>query len=254
MAKRPIFLIEDYLSKKSFKEGELDFGENNDKNFIKVEDIEFEWFSGFSKKQKEKSINSLHEKSAEQLEIRKEKILEISTKSDKETGKNASAFNLELKFKNFKCSVEWFYQKSKVFINKEKDNGTPYQGYKNRYSSYEAKKQAKELHKEYEFQGFKFFDEEWDKDDGFYEYLYIMALNQNEKILNELMKYEVFTDIEFNPKRLYNCQAGVVALCISAKKRKIDLKEVKTKKGLYEKIPHEKLLISNLISNYKKRN
>ena len=53
-----------------------------DKLFFKKEDIQFKYFNGFSVKQKQKSIDSLHNEYLKKFN--EHKILEISSKSDNE--------------------------------------------------------------------------------------------------------------------------------------------------------------------------
>ena len=60
--------------------------------FVKTEILEFTWYSGLAKTQKQKSIESLHEVARKNFRL--EKILEISTKSKKDLGISLSAFNL----------------------------------------------------------------------------------------------------------------------------------------------------------------
>ena len=55
----------------------------------------------------------------------------------------------------------------------------------------------------------------------FYSWLYFIALNQNEKLKVEILNYEAFTDIEFNPEKSLNCQAYSAALYSSMVKNKI---------------------------------
>lgn len=50
---------------------------------------------------------------------------------------------------------------------------------------------------------------------AFYDWLYLNALNQNQDLAAELTKYDVFTDIEFNPNRSISCQAKSAALYVS---------------------------------------
>ena len=40
-----------------------------------------------------------------------------------------------------------------------------------------------------------------DLDFDFYSWLYFIALNQNERLKVEILNYEAFTDIEFNPEK-----------------------------------------------------
>ena len=52
----------------------------------------------------------------------------------------------------------------------------------------------------------------------FYDWLYINALIKNENLIKQVLKYDCFSDIEFNEKKLINCQAYSVALFVSMKK------------------------------------
>ena len=52
----------------------------------------------------------------------------------------------------------------------------------------------------------------------FYDWLYITALKQNKALAIELSEYEIFTDIEFNPKKSFSCQAKSVALFLGLQK------------------------------------
>lgn len=89
-------------------------------NYVDIDDIEFEWFPGFSVKQKQRSIASLHESFKHKYSSLN--ILEISSKSENELGVALSAFNLTIETKNNKSfSVETAFQSSKVF-----EHGGPY--------------------------------------------------------------------------------------------------------------------------------
>ena len=87
----------------------------NKQQLFKENNIEFQFFNGFSVSQKSKSIVSLH-KSANQKGL--QNILEVSTKSDTKLGWQLSAFNLMVDFDtNQKISLECAFQGSKVFEN-----------------------------------------------------------------------------------------------------------------------------------------
>ena len=77
MANRPFFIPND-----------------NKDELVKTELVEFKWFSGFAKVQKQKSISSFHENILKQFKYNK--ILEISTKSKDKLGVKLSAFNLKI--------------------------------------------------------------------------------------------------------------------------------------------------------------
>ncbi len=50
----------------------------------------------------------------------------------------------------------------------------------------------------------------------FYNWLYINALLENPQYTQELMQFNGFTDIEFNPEKSINCQAEAAALFVSS--------------------------------------
>lgn len=192
MAKRPV-----YVPKK-----------NGDINVYEKE-IEFQWFPGMSKSQKQKSILSLHEE-AEKRNITP--LLEISSKSETELGVNLSAFNLYITTKVHQktFSVESAFQGSKVF-----QRGGPYIDLLDK-TSREAKKDIR-LKESGNLVNFLFFDKSFELKPRtlFYDWLYINALVQNDSLSNDILKYSGFTDIEFNPKKSINCQAYSAALFVS---------------------------------------
>lgn len=134
-------------------------------------------------------------------------ILEVSTKSDTEIGKELSAFNLK-KFvdeENEWFSVENIYQSSKVF-----EDGGPYKEllYK---TAKEAKKDERIKEKKvvsYDYNGRLFSSE---PSSLFFNYIYMNALAENRKLCDEFMNYNAFTDVEFDPVSGTNCQARALA-------------------------------------------
>ena len=70
--------------------------------------------------------------------------------------------------------------------------------------------------------GFEFEETKWGLNDHFYDWLYLNALLQNKNISDQILNYDAFTDIKFNPKKSYNCQAYSAALYKSAKLRGYD--------------------------------
>ena len=107
-------------------------------------------------------------------------------------------------------------------------------------SSVGAKKDLR-LKKSGKLIGFKFKEESWGLDDHFYDWLYLIGLLQNNKIANYLLSFDGFTDIEFNPKKSYNCQAHSAALYLSALHRGIDLEKIKSPKFFKEVFPNNTL-------------
>jgi hypothetical protein len=194
MANRPFFIPND-----------------NKDELVKTELVEFKWFSGFAKVQKQKSISSFHENISKQF--RYNKILEISTKSKDKLGVKLSAFNLKINFKNKEYFLESLFQGSKVFSNE----GPYVDIYKK--ESIDAKKD--ERIKRSDLKEFSFFGEKFTLDFDFYSWLYFLALKQNKKLTSEMLQYQAFTDIEFNPEKSLNCQAYSAALYLSMIKNNI---------------------------------
>ena len=194
MANRPFFIPND-----------------NKDELVKTELVEFKWFSGFAKVQKQKSISSFHENISKQF--RYNKILEISTKSKDKLGVKLSAFNLKINFKNKEYFLESLFQGSKVFSNE----GPYVDIYKK--ESIDAKKD--ERIKRSDLKEFSFFGEKFNLDFDFYSWLYFLALKQNKRLTSEMLQYQAFTDIEFNPEKSLNCQAYSAALYLSMIKNNI---------------------------------
>lgn len=153
-----------------------------EKPFIK-KDISFEWVKGMSYSQKCKRRDALHTAIANTKLYDMDKVLEISTKSDKKLGINLSALNLTIPFASNDYTVEKVYQVSKVI-----ENG-----------------KVKE---------FKLKNTVFEKDpySMYYDYIYLLGLYFHKEYWEELAKYEIFTDIEFNPNKQLNTQARAAAL------------------------------------------
>lgn len=192
MANRPIFL-----------------STNNPKKLFEKKDIEFTFFNGFSITQKAKSIESLHKNAKEQGV---DNILEVSTKSSSKLGWSLSAFNLMVDFDGDKqISLECAFQGSKVF-----EKNIQYMDIYQK-TSIEAKKDPR-LKNSGEIIGFEFEGNFWENEPktAFYDWMYINALYKNHKdVVDELLNYSSFSDIEFNPKKSINCQARTCAVLVS---------------------------------------
>jgi len=153
---------------------------NLEKPFLR-QDISFKWISGLSYSQKCKRRDSLSSEIAKLYDTKR--WLEISTKSDKEIGVKLSALNLILKTSTGLDSVENIYQSSK------------------RYSS--------EFLEYFKYNNCIF---ENTPTGMFYDYIYIYAIMQNKDLINELVQYDIFSDIEFNPNKSLNTQARAAAI------------------------------------------
>lgn len=170
--------------------------------------IEFNWFPGFAVSQKQKSIQSLHNNAKAQGI---NSILEISSKSPNQLGVQLSAFNLSCKTDSGRTIfMESAFQGSKVF-----ENGGPFTDL---YSQQPiAAKKDPRLKNSGNLIRFEFFGRVFDIKPRtmFYDWLYINIINKNKEILREIVKFDGFTDIEFNPGKSINCQAYSVALAVS---------------------------------------
>ena len=198
MAKRPVFISTDDLNA-----------------LVKEVEIEFKWFPGMSKSQKQKSIQSLHNAIMDKKDsLNIKKVLEVSSKSEDELGVALSAFNLSFPtYKGKSVSVECIFQASKVF-----EKGGPYIEILN-MTSLQAKKYEK-LQTSGKLLSFERKGERWDLEPKtlFYDWIYLNTLRANKDIAKEVLQYNAFTDIEFNPKKSINCQAASVALFVALSK------------------------------------
>jgi len=189
MAVRPIFIA------------------TKDKNLVEEKDIEFKFYTGFAPIQKAKSRDSLHE-AAKTLGFKN--ILEVSTHSNNELGWKLSAFNLMVDFNGKKIPLESAFQGSKVFEGNIQ--------YEDVYFKDAMKAKKDERLKDKKIIKFRFNGIEWDNEPktAFYDYLYISTIYKNyPELLKELINYEVFSDIVFNPKKSINCQARSCAILVS---------------------------------------
>lgn len=188
---------------------------NSKYKFIEEINIKFDWYSGFSYEQKRRSLESFHKKIHEKYNNKR--ILEISTKSFYKIGIDLSAFNLGIyNNKNDNLSVECVFQSSKVF-----EHGGPYKELLT-MSSKEAKKYPK-LKNSGELKWFEYDGEIWGLEPKtlFYDWIYMKSLYEKKDYMHEVIKYDSFTDIEFNPKRSINCQARSAALFVSLYRRNL---------------------------------
>lgn len=184
-----------------------------DAPFFRVIDVSFQYFSGFSTSQKQKSIESLHKQYNKSDPDHA--VLEISSKSKSELGVALSAFNLNIKTpQQQNCSVECAFQSSKVF-----EGGGPYVDLLDK-TSREAKKDTR-LHESGKLIAFQYFELKFplEPKDYFYNWLYSSALMQNQELASEIIKYDSFSDIEFNPQKSINCQAKAAAVFVGLSRR-----------------------------------
>lgn len=177
--------------------------------------VSFVWCSGFSLSQKRKSIRALHASATPKTGTNK--ILEVSTKSESELGRALSAFNLTfITSKQRRCTVECAYQGSKIFRF-----GGPYTDLYGTDSK--AAKKDHRLKISGPLESFRFFGSHWPLTPrtAFYDWLYIKALLKNEELISEVLNFNAFSDIEFNPAKSVNCQARSVAMFVALHRRKL---------------------------------
>ena len=180
----------------------------------------------------QKSILSFHKNISKKFKFNK--ILEISTKSEDKLGIKLSAFNLKINYKKREYFLESLFQGSKIFT----DEGPHQDIYEKK--PIDAKKD--ERIKRSDLREFSFFGEKFSLDFDFYSWLYLIALNQNKNLTNEILDYQAFTDIEFNPQKSLNCQAYSAALYSSMIKNKIlDVNKEYTNDELKNLIPSKKI-------------
>ena len=196
MANRPIYCV------------------GEDKRLVLEQNVEFKFFNGFSSKQKQRSIASLHEAF---LRTHPEKrVLEVSTKAETPLGWALSAFNLQVDYIDGRTiSMESAFQGSKVF-----ENGMQYQDLYE-VESVRAKKDRR-LKESGVLTHFSYKGEVWELEPktSFYDWLYMRALYKHHPdIIEQLLAYDAFSDIEFNPKRSINCQARTCAMLVSLVKQ-----------------------------------
>ncbi len=173
--------------------------------YVRRTDVDFEFFPGFSMKQKRRTIDSLH--AAFLGDHPGEEVLEISTKSPEPLGVALSPFNLPIRHGDHTYPVESAFQSSKRF-----ENGGPYVELLDA-TAREARRDPR-LKESGDLVGFEYFGETFPAFPRtyFYDWLYINALNQNPDLAEQLLGHTNFTDIEFNPARSKNCQAHAAAL------------------------------------------
>lgn len=181
---------------------------------IREVEQEFKWVPGMAASRKRKNVDSLHE--AYVREYPDNKILEVSSFSREALGVSLSAFNLMLEIEGLKSPVECFFQGSKVF-----SSGGPYCDLY-RKPPKEAKRDSR-IRDGGKLVGFSLFEQTWSLSPKtiFYDWLYLNALRQNEGLSSQLINFNAFTDIAFNPKKSLNCQARSVALFVGMTRRGI---------------------------------
>lgn len=186
----------------------------NSDNLVKTDMVRFERHVGFASRQKKKSINDLHQV------IRKKygfsSVLEMSSKSGNKLSFLLSPLSLQLtdEHSGGRYSVENIFQASKVF-----ERGGPFTDLLDAPPR-QAKKDER-LHHSGQLIGYNDYGMEWNLEPltMFYDWLYVNALKQNTQLHSEVMQYQAFTDITFNPKKSIHSSAYALALFVALNKR-----------------------------------
>lgn len=178
--------------------------------YLQTWDAEFVYNGGFAVSQKQKNITAIH--NAFHARFPDKKVLEISSKSMQEGGTELSAFHLHKYVPSLGKSipVENVFQAGKVF-----KNGGPYTDLLH-VSPKEAKRDER-LYTSGPLIAFRFEEQDFplQPQTAFYDYLYINALLENEKLAKIVLEYDAFTDVEFNPAKSINCQAKSAAMFVA---------------------------------------
>ena len=181
--------------------------------FYQEWNVEFVFNAGFSTAQKQRNIEAIHEAF---LRRKPNGVpLEISSKSKTPLGVNLSAFNLKKHIASLDINipVENAYQGGKKF-----KFGGPYTDLY--HVTPKESKRDERLNNSGALQAFTFegVDYPLEPKNGFYDWLYIQALSENEEYMEEVQKYNAFTDVEFNPNKSINCQARAAAMFVGIAK------------------------------------
>jgi hypothetical protein len=166
---------------------------------------EFTWHPGLAVSQKQKSIASLHNAIKGPR-----RILEVSTKSALELGCALSAFNLSVDLgPSGALPVEVRFQAAKVF-----EQGGPFLDLMQEAPA-DARRDRR-LKTSGPLVAFECEGERWrlTPRSMFYDWLFLRGLTQSPDRLLAILRFDAFTDIEFNPKKSVNCQARACAICV----------------------------------------
>ena len=178
--------------------------------YYECKNVQFTYNGGFAVSQKQKNIQAIHE--AYKAINPTAKVLEISSKSLQPLGVSLSAFNLlkNVHSMGIRIPVENVYQGGKIF---EMD-GPFLDLYRVKPKDAKRDERLKEngRMKAFYFEGERF---PINPQTAFYDWIYINAIMENNDLAREIIKYEAFSDVEFNPKKSINCQARGAAIFVS---------------------------------------
>lgn len=173
--------------------------------------VSFPWHPGMAPSQKKKNVAELHAAAAARG---LERLLEISTKSERAIGQRLSAFHQRVALTDGLFPLESVYQASKVFVD-----GGPYTDLL-AAPPREAKRDERLRESgnlvAFELEGARY---PLDPPTVYYDWLYMRCLYPERDWLRRLERLDGFTDIEFNPARSLNCQARACASFVGLEAR-----------------------------------
>lgn len=209
MANRPVFVV------------------GNEGKWCRVFDIEFDYVKGMSKSQKTKCSMSL--RNAFKFVMPECNVLEVSRYSEHPLGEALSAFNLEITTKDgMKMPVECAFQGGKIMKEYGQLSDLYYK------TAAEAKADPRRISGTllgFQFDGMKF---ELKPRTAFYNWIYIRALGEHPEYGDQLMKFDAFTDIAFNPQKSSNCQAEACACYVALRRNGLLEKALQSKEDFIE--------------------
>lgn len=209
MANRPVYVV------------------GNNGRWCRVFDTEFDYVKGMAKSQKTKCSMSL--RNAFKFVMPECHVLEVSRYSEHPLGNALSAFNLTITTKDGKkMPVECAFQGSKVM----KEYGQLSDLYEK--TAAEAKADPRRISGTlmgFQFDGMKF---ELTPRTAFYNWIYIRALSEHPELGDQLMEFDAFTDIAFNPQKASNCQAEACTYYVALRRNGLLEKALQSKEEFVE--------------------
>lgn len=179
--------------------------------------VEFQWVKGQSFQQRRLCAEVLMDAAAAQLAS--SHILEISTYSGSTLGRELSALNLRMSFYGYDdTTVECAYHSTKVFAM-----GGPYRDLLVG-DSLSAKHDVR-LRDSGRLMGFNLASTRisLEAHSAAFDAIYLAALAQNPRYLDELMCYDYFVDTAFNPQTMLATQARSAAIAVGLLRSGIEL-------------------------------
>lgn len=206
----------------------LVFVPDSESPYVSELSVDCEYLPGSSIQQKQRSIASLHASYVAMFPS--SRVLEVSSKSARDLGVQLSAFNVMIAHPGRgSYSVECAFQASKVFAH-----GGPFVDLFD--VSSRAAKIDRRLRDSGKLVGFKYFADEFPLEPKtyFYDWLYASALCRDDKLVEQVMMFDAFADIEHNPERSINCQARTVAKVVGLARAGLLEDALQSPRGLLE--------------------